>query len=123
MKNALRFILGFAIIFGGSADALAAPSAAGVERTQPWNAETSDLEPDASIIYGRLPNGLRYAIRPNHRPQNQVGEAVPMHGQRPQLQGHRIDLRMNQHDPDCAPKPLPAAQPGASPTRRVAACP
>ena len=72
MKNALRFILGFAIIFGGSADALAAPSAAGVERTQPWNAETSDLEPDASIIYGRLPNGLRYAIRPNHRPQNQV---------------------------------------------------
>ena len=70
MKNALRFILGFAIIFGGSADALAAPS--GAERTQPWNAETSDLEPDASIIYGRLPNGLRYAIRPNHRPQNQV---------------------------------------------------
>ena len=46
--------------------------AAGAERTSPWNAETSDLEPDASIIYGKLPNGLRYAIRPNHRPQNQV---------------------------------------------------
>ena len=44
----------------------------GTERTAPWNAETSDLEPDASIIYGRLPNGLRYAIRPNQRPQNQV---------------------------------------------------
>jgi zinc protease len=70
MKNALRFILGLAIVFGGSTDALSAPS--GAERTQPWNAETSDLEPDASIIYGRLPNGLRYAIRPNHRPQNQV---------------------------------------------------
>jgi zinc protease len=74
MKNALRFIFGLAIVFGGSADAFAGPSAApvGTERTQPWNAETSDLEPDASIIYGRLPNGLRYAIRPNHRPQNQV---------------------------------------------------
>jgi zinc protease len=70
MKNALRFILGLAIVFGGSTNALSAPS--GAERTQPWNAETSDLEPDASIIYGRLPNGLRYAIRPNHRPQNQV---------------------------------------------------
>lgn len=45
---------------------------AGAERTAPWNAETSDLEPDASIIYGKLPNGLRYAIRPNHRPQSQV---------------------------------------------------
>jgi zinc protease len=74
MKNALRFILALASVFGGSADAIAAPSAApaGAERTLPWNAETSDLEPDASIIYGRLPNGLRYAIRSNHRPQNQV---------------------------------------------------
>jgi zinc protease len=70
MKNALRLLFGLAIIFGGPADAFAVP--AGAERTQPWNAETSDLEPDASIIYGRLPNGLRYAIRPNHRPQNQV---------------------------------------------------
>ncbi len=55
--------------------ALAAPAGAapeGATRTAPWNAETSDLEPDPSIIYGRLPNGLRYAIRPNNRPQNQV---------------------------------------------------
>ena len=44
----------------------------GAERTAPWNADTSNLEPDNSIIYGRLPNGLRYAIRPNDRPQNQV---------------------------------------------------
>lgn len=52
--------------------ALAAPLAAAPERTAPWNAETSNLEPDTSIIYGQLPNGLRYAIRPNNRPQNQV---------------------------------------------------
>ncbi len=45
---------------------------AGTERTEPWNAETSDLEPDRSIIFGRLPNGMHYAIRPNNRPENQV---------------------------------------------------
>ena len=44
----------------------------GVERTAPWNSDKSDLPADTSIIYGRLPNGLRYAIRPNNRPQNQV---------------------------------------------------
>lgn len=74
MKKALNLIIGFAIFFAGAAPSPAAPSGppAGAERTQAWNAETSDLEPDASIIYGRLPNGLRYAIRPNQRPQNQV---------------------------------------------------
>ena len=52
--------------------AFAEPVAAAPERTAPWNAETSDMVPDPSIIYGRLPNGLRYAIRPNERPQNKV---------------------------------------------------
>lgn len=47
-------------------------SPAGAQRTAPWNAETSDLEPDPSIIYGQLSNGLTYAIRPNHRPENKV---------------------------------------------------
>ena len=61
----------FAVVF--SAHAVAASDApTGTERTAPWNAETSNLEPDRSIVYGRLPNGLRYAIRPNDRPQNQV---------------------------------------------------
>jgi zinc protease len=67
-------------IFGGIVAALLAlgspayakEAAAGTQRTAPWNAETSDLEADSSIIYGMLPNGLRYAIRPNQRPQNQV---------------------------------------------------
>jgi zinc protease len=49
----------------------AAPSA-GVTRTPPWNSDKTDLPVDQRIIYGRLPNGLRYAIRPNNRPQNQV---------------------------------------------------
>jgi zinc protease len=68
--RALAAIAGLALLLGGGALASTAPP--GAERTAPWNAETSDLEPDSSIIYGRLPNGLRYAIRPNQRPQNQV---------------------------------------------------
>ena len=74
MQKAFSLIIGLAIFFVGAAPSTAALSGApaGAERTPPWNAETSDLEPDASIVYGRLPNGLRYAIRPNQRPQNQV---------------------------------------------------
>ncbi len=49
-----------------------APASPGYERTAPWNAETSDMEADTRIIYGRLKNGLRYAIRPNAKPENQV---------------------------------------------------
>ena len=49
-----------------------AAAPAGAERTAPWNSDKSDLPADDSIMYGRLPNGLRYAIRPNNRPQNQV---------------------------------------------------
>jgi zinc protease len=44
----------------------------GVTRTLPWNSDKTDLKADQSIIYGRLSNGLRYAIRHNERPQNQV---------------------------------------------------
>jgi zinc protease len=53
--------------------ALSAKSAApAFERTAPWNAETSDMEADSRIIYGQLKNGLRYAIRPNAKPENQI---------------------------------------------------
>ena len=75
MKKALHFILGLVAVLAGATSSFASPagsSPAGVERTLPWNAETSDLEADATVVYGRLSNGLRYAIRPNQRPQNQV---------------------------------------------------
>ncbi len=64
-----------ALVISTSTPLSAKPHAAplsGVERTAPWNSDKSDLPADESIIYGRLPNGLRYAIRPNNRPQNQV---------------------------------------------------
>jgi len=76
MNKRLLLVLAVAACVVGTPALFAAPhertKVEGTERTAPWNAETSDLEPDASIIYGRLPNGLRYAIRPNQRPQNQV---------------------------------------------------
>ena len=56
----------------GSSDVGQSGCAAGRNRTAPWNSDNTDLPADQSIIYGRLPNGLRYAIRPNNRPQNQV---------------------------------------------------
>jgi zinc protease len=42
------------------------------QRTPPWNSDKTDLPVDQRTIYGQLANGLRYAIRPNSRPQNQV---------------------------------------------------
>lgn len=69
-------ILGLALsallIIAAPVSAASGKAPEGAERTAPWNAETSNLEPDPSIIYGRLSNGLRYAIRPNQRPENQV---------------------------------------------------
>jgi zinc protease len=35
----------------------------------PWPHEVSDLPPDPGVIWGRLDNGLRYAIRPNAEPK------------------------------------------------------
>jgi zinc protease len=56
----------------GKAHQSKAKAPAGVTRTPPWNSDTTNLDTDKSIIYGRLANGLRYAIRPNNRPENQV---------------------------------------------------
>lgn len=37
-----------------------------------WPWEGSDLLPSKDVIYGVLPNGMRYAIRPNKLPEKQV---------------------------------------------------
>ncbi len=41
-------------------------------RAAPWVDEPGDLPPDPAIRSGRLPNGLRYAIRPNAEPKDRV---------------------------------------------------
>src|SRR5450759_4211973 len=37
----------------------------------------------------------------------QIGQPIPVDGQRPELQGDRINLRMNQHGRHCAATPGP----------------
>ena len=37
-----------------------------------WPHEHSDLKPDPAIHFGRLDNGLRYAILPNANPPDRV---------------------------------------------------
>jgi zinc protease len=37
-----------------------------------WPHEGSDLKPDATIKFGELPNGFRYAIKPNRNPEGTV---------------------------------------------------
>ena len=39
--------------------------------------------------------------------RNQIGDAVPVHGQWPQRQGHRIELGMGQHALDCRTSSTP----------------
>jgi zinc protease len=47
-----------------------APSPLPKDAVWPW--EGSDLKNDPSVIYGRLPNGMRYAIKPNKLPEGAV---------------------------------------------------
>ncbi len=38
----------------------------------PWPHEQSDLAPDPDVVFGRLPNGFRYAMLPNSKPKDRV---------------------------------------------------
>lgn len=46
--------------------------AAPVQAKDVWPHEISDLKPDPTVRFGVLPNGLRYAIKPNANPQGTV---------------------------------------------------
>ena len=52
-----------------AAVALAQPSAAQAPRANGWGVALTDIQPDPSIIYGTLPNGMKYAIRRNGFPK------------------------------------------------------
>ena len=46
-----------------------------VENIQPpdrWPHEKSELLPDSSLVFGRLPNGFRYVLMENHKPKGRV---------------------------------------------------
>ncbi|MBU6377914.1 MAG: insulinase family protein [Gammaproteobacteria bacterium] len=51
-----------------AAAALPADTAAALRERRIWAHEASDLAPDAAVVYGQLPNGLRYALLRNALP-------------------------------------------------------
>ncbi len=53
-------------------DAIANAPATQPQRTPPWNSVGSDITPDTRSTYGVLPNGMRYVIRNNDKPKDQV---------------------------------------------------
>lgn len=57
----------------------AAAAAPGAETSEPWPHEHSDVPPDPRITWGRLPNGLRYAIRHNEEPRGRVSLVLDVH--------------------------------------------
>jgi len=44
-----------------------------------WPHETSDLLPDSSVIFGRLPNGFRYVLMENQTPRDRVSIHLNIH--------------------------------------------
>jgi zinc protease len=68
LSRALRVALAFLPV----ALAAGAPS-------EPWPQEHSDVAPDPRIVWGRLENGLRYAVRENHEPKGRVYVTLRVH--------------------------------------------
>ena len=52
--------------------ATAVPSPNPIATQAPWPHEKSDLHPDPAVVFGRLANGLRYALLVNHEPKDRV---------------------------------------------------
>jgi zinc protease len=63
---------GVAFAQGAAAPIPGTPPPAMTPKDAIWPWEGSDLRNDPSVIYGRLPNGMRYAIKPNKLPENSV---------------------------------------------------
>jgi len=59
----LLFVTFVSCAIGGGAWAAATP---------PWPQDGSDLRPDPSVIFGVLPNGMRYALKHNSTPAGQA---------------------------------------------------
>src|SRR5437870_5951751 len=70
---ALALLVGPSRILGGSvAEAQAAPAAQTVADGNRWPQDTADVRPDPLIRFGRLPNGMRYALMHNATPSGQA---------------------------------------------------
>lgn len=51
------------------AEQVTSPAPAAQQQKNAWGQDAADLTPDPAIIYGVLPNGMKYAIRPNETPK------------------------------------------------------
>ncbi len=65
----LRFLLALALLVAPVAHGKTAPSSA---KAPPFPQEGSDLKPEPGMRFGKLPNGLRYVIMPNHEPKGRA---------------------------------------------------
>ena len=82
VSRSLRFILPFLAAFALTAPAVAqkkavaAAAKAPAPATVPWLYRDSDIPPDREWLFGELPNGLKYAVRRNGVPPQQVSLRV-----------------------------------------------
>ncbi|MBW2662131.1 MAG: insulinase family protein [Deltaproteobacteria bacterium] len=51
---------------------LVADAAENIQSSHRWPHEKSELFPDPSLVFGRLPNGFRYVLMENHKPKGRV---------------------------------------------------
>ena len=63
--------LGLAVV-GALHAATPSPTPAAAAKPLPFAHEQSDLKPDPEVRFGKLENGLRYAVRPNKEPNGRV---------------------------------------------------
>jgi zinc protease len=49
-----------------------------LERRTAWPHETGDIAPDPAVIWGRLDNGMRYALLPNTTPKDRISLRLVM---------------------------------------------
>lgn len=59
-------------ILGMTGSALASEPQAASCLTSGWPQDVSDLKPDPSLVFGRLPNGIRYVLKANAKPKQRV---------------------------------------------------
>ena len=71
LRFALASALSLALLVGPSLSA-SASAAAEAPKLTGWPQEASDLKPDPLIRFGRLPNGMRYALMHNATPSGQA---------------------------------------------------
>ena len=74
MKSILPYALRLTFLVGLVAIVASSPTGeAAAKISSPlWTHEQADLAPDPDIVFGRLPNGFRYALRHNQKPRERV---------------------------------------------------